>query len=202
MSLLLKAHGLTAWASPAFFLEIHNLRLHTYSSEPALTRYSGDSCAYSGLRGADLMWPKARQIGTAGRYFCFLSPPVSSEGPRLGCQERVALPSYLSHLPSARLCVSSFNFLPKPYASDSLLHFQSKASRSWKRSLWVDHRGEAIMNGLMYVQNEILQCPIAGGRNCYSNSPTGFPPLFNSDVTQSSLWKDNWISNSIRSKLT
>lgn len=40
------------------------------------------------------------------------------------------------------------------------------------------------MNGLMYVQDEILQCPFVGRRDCCSNFPIGFPPLFNNDPTQ------------------
>ena len=113
-----------------------------------------------------------------------------------------AAAAVLSQLPSARICVSSSHFLPKLCALDSLPHFQKEASSSQKRSLGADCRGEAIMNRLMYVLDEILQCPFAGRRNCCSNVPTGSPPFYNNDSTKSFLWKDNWISNSICSKLT
>lgn len=40
------------------------------------------------------------------------------------------------------------------------------------------------MNGLMYVQDEILQCPYAGRRNCCSNASTRSPHLYNNVSTQ------------------
>ena len=140
------------------------------------------------LRGTDLRLTEANQTETAARDVCFLSPLVSSESCRWRHPERGAaasfLKSVLSHLPSARIYVSSFNFLPKPQAPDSLLYFQRKASRGQKRSLRADYRGEVITNGLMGVWDGILQCPTAGWRNGYSSSPTGFPPLFNNGSTQ------------------
>ena len=40
------------------------------------------------------------------------------------------------------------------------------------------------MNRLMYVQDEILQRPYAGRRNCCSNAPAGSPHLYNNVSTQ------------------
>lgn len=100
--------------------------------------------------------------------------------------------------------------VPEPVAS-LLISYPSYCSRlsaplprklpvAQKRSLGADCRGEAIMNGLMYVLDAVSFCRQEKLLFCA-------PPLvqllsITMTLHKSFLWKGNWISNSICSKLT